>query len=244
MPAYFSYFNQRPYDFGDSIIKDVTNISKYTAMFSRIADDVSFYSYYTMQPGRRLDEISEELYGTPEFYWTIFLVNSRITNVWRDLPKSVNAIKDFLGQKYPGVAFPIRDDQEIAGKFVLGEDLVYDTSNTAVLTGVYPTQGYLTAQITEGSSFPINSEMTLVGSSSSDTVVVNNRIPAYEAPHHHVDSNGNRVLFSAGQATPVSIRQVEFDDNDVESQIKVIRPEFIYDVSSRFENEMSQRGRQ
>lgn len=238
MPTYFSYFNQREYNFGDSIVKDITNLPKYTAIFSKIADDVSFYSYYTMQPGRRLDEISEELYGTPEFYWTIFLVNSRIINVWKDLPKSVSATKQLLQKKYPGVAFPIRDDQSIAGKFEIGESLVFNTTNKATLTGVYPTRGYLTGEVADGSSFPINTEMTLTGEDSGDTVIVNNRIPASEAPAYHLDSDGNRVPFNAGQVTPVSLRQVEFDENDVESQIKVIRPEFIFDVSSRFENEM------
>lgn len=238
MPSYFSYFNQRRYNFGNSIVKDVKNLSKYTAIFSAIADDVSFYSYYTMQPGRRLDEISEELYGTPEFYWTMLLINPRIINAWRDLPKSVPASKKLLERKYPGVAFPIRDNQSIAGKFEVGESLVYDTVNKATLTGVYPTQGYLTGQITNGSSFPINTELTLIGEDSGDTVVVRNRIPVPEAPAYHLDSDGNRVPFNFGQVTPVSIRQVEFDKNEAESQIKVIRPEFIYEVSSRFENEM------
>jgi len=237
MPSYFSYFNQRRYNFGDSIVKDVTNLSKYTTIFSEIADDVSFYSYYTMQPGRRLDEISEELYGTPEFYWTIFLVNPRIVNVWKDLPRSASSIKNLLEKRYPGVAFPIRDDQSIAGKFEIGEPLVYDATNKATLTGVYPTRGYLTAEVMEG-SFPINTEMELTGENSGDTVVVKNRIPIPEAPADHLDSEGNSVPFNSGQVTPVSIRQVEFDQNDIESQIKVIRPEFIYEVSSRFENEM------
>ena len=240
MPSYFSYFNQRGYDFGDSIVKDVTNISKYTAIFSEIADNVSFYSYYTMQPGRRLDTISEELYGTPEFYWTIFLINSSIINVWKDLPLSNTSFKAYLSKKYPGVAFPIRDDQTLAGKFDISETVSFNSTNKATVTGIYPTAGYLTGTVTDG-AFPINTEMTLTGEDSGDTVVVNNRIPVPEAPHHHVDSDGNRVPFNSGAVTPVSIRQVEFEANEAEAQIKVIRPEFIYDVSARFENEMARR---
>jgi len=70
-----------------------------------------------------------------------------------------------------------------------------------------------------------------------------NHIPTYDAPARHVDTNGNFVSYDSGQATPITIRQDEEDRNDIISQIKVIRPEFIYDVSTRFEQEMRRRRR-
>jgi len=243
MAFYFSYFQKGRYDFGESIVKDVTRINTYTAIFSEIADDVSFFTFYTMQPGQRLDEISQELYSTPEFYWTIPLVNERIINTWNDLPKSYSDFISFLERKHTGRAFKIRDDQTPASKFTIGENLVLNPTEKAELIGKYPTQGYLQVVFADGASFPQNTEFTVVGETSGDSIIIVNHIPTYDAPVRHVDANGNFVSYDTAQATPITIREEEEDRNDINSQIKVIRPEFIFDVSTRFEQEMRRRRR-
>jgi len=243
MAFYFSYFQKGRYDFGESIVKDVTRINTYTAIFSEIADDVSFFTFYTMQPGQRLDEISQELYATPEFYWTIPLVNERIINTWNDLPKSYSDFISFLEKKHVGRAFKIKESESPAGKFTIGENLVFNSTEKAELIGKYPTQGYLQVVFAEDASFPQNTEFTVVGETSGDEITIVNHIPTYDAPVRHVDTDGNFVPYDSGQAIPITIRQEEEDRNDINSQIKVIRPEFIYDVSTRFEQEMRRRRR-
>jgi hypothetical protein len=196
-----------------------------------------------MKPGQRLDEISQELYATPEFYWTIPLVNERIVNTWDDLPKSYSDFISFLERKYIGRAFKIKESESLAGKFTIGENLVFNTTEKAELIGKYPTQGYLQVVFADGASFPQNTEFTIVGETSEDSIVVVNHIPTYDAPVRHVDTDGNLVPYDSGQAVPITIRQEEEDRNDIKSQIKVIRPEFIFDVSTRFEQEMRRRRR-
>jgi len=241
MAYYFSYFQNGSYDFGDDIVKNVTDITKYTAVFSEIADDISFYTFYTMQPGTRLDEISQELYDTPDFYWTIPLVNENIINTWNDLPKSYNDFIAYLEKKYVGRAFTLKDGETLAGKFQIGENLVFNSTESAELIAKYPTQGYMQVVFANGASFPQNTEFTVIGETTNDSIVVSNNIPVYNAPKRHVDTNGNSVLFDSGQTTIVTIRQDEEDRNDINSQIKVIRPEFIYDVATRFDQEMRRR---
>jgi hypothetical protein len=63
MAGYFSYFGVKDYTLTDDVQKKVVDISQYSTIFSRIADDVSFYSYYTMQDGERLDTISQKMYN-------------------------------------------------------------------------------------------------------------------------------------------------------------------------------------
>jgi len=243
MANYFSYFQNESYDFGESIVKDVKNITKYTAIFSEIADDFSFYTYYTMQSGQRLDEVSQELYDAPDFYWTIPLINSNLVNIWRDTTKSYADLISFLEKKYPGRAFLIQDSETIAGKFQIGENLVYDSTNRAEIIGKYPTRGYLVAVPSESSSFPQNQTITVTGETTGDTVTIVNHVPAYDAPSRHIDQNGDDVAFDSGQTTIVTIGQEETDNNDRIAQIRVIRPEFIYDVASRFGQEMRRRRR-
>lgn len=243
MSYYFSYFQKDQYDFGQSIVKDVTNFTKYTAIFSQIANDISFYTYYTAQGGERLDEISQTLYDTPDFYWTIPLVNDRIVNIWNDTSKSYADFIAYLEKKYVGRAFILKDDETLAGKFLIGENLVYNSTETAELVAKYPTQGYMQVVFSENASFPQNTEFTVVGETSGDSITVTNHIPTYNAPIRHVDLNGNFVPYDSGQVTPITIRQEEEDRNEINSQIRVIRPEFIYDVASRFEQEMRRRRR-
>lgn len=194
-----------------------------------------------MQPGQRLDEISQEIYDTPEFYWTIPLINDRLINTWNDLPKSYTDFVAFLERKYVGRAFTLKDGEELAGKFGIGENLVYQSTNKAEIVGLYPTQGYIQVVFEDGASFPQNTEFTLTGETSSNTIVATNHIPTYMAPARHIDTNGNDVPYDSGQTTIVSILQEESDRNEINSQLKVIRPEFIYDVVTRFEQEMRRR---
>jgi len=241
MAYYFSYFQKGSYDFGEEIVKNVTDITKYTAVFSEIADDIAFYTYYTMQPGSRLDEISQELYDTPDFYWTIPLVNENIVNTWNDLPKSYTDFIAYLEKKHVGRAFTLKDGETLTGTFEIGENLVFNSTNRAELLAKYPTQGYMQVMFDDDASFPQNTEFTVTGENSGDSIVVTNHIPTYNAPIRHIDTNGNYVPYDSGQTTVVTIRQDEEDRNDINSQIKVIRPEFIYDVATRFDQEMRRR---
>lgn len=241
MSYYFSYFQKDLYDFGDDVVKNVTDITKYTAIFSEVADDISFYTYYTMQPGTRLDEISQEIYDTPDFYWTIPLINNNIVNTWNDLPKSYSNFIAYLEKKYVGRAFTIKDSETLAGKFQIGENLVFNSTEKAELIAKYPTQGYMQVVFADDASFPQNAEFTLTGETTGDSIVVTNHIPAYNAPARHIDTNGNYVPYDAGQTTVVTIREDEEVRNEVNSQIKLIRPEFIYDVTTEFDQEMRRR---
>jgi hypothetical protein len=188
MAGYFSYFGVKDYTLTEDVEKRMVDLSQYSTIFTRIADDVSFYSYYTMQDGERLDTISQKLYGTPEYYWTIPLINHHITNVFRDLPKDYPTLIKYLEKRYIGSAFKLAAGQTIAGKFNLGEIVSFNTVNKARVIAKYPTNGYLQVQVTEG-SFPLNNSFTITGATTGHTVVIANVIPAYEAPAYHVDAN-------------------------------------------------------
>ena len=240
--GYFSYFGVKDYTLTDEMQKSVVDISQYSALFSKIADDLSFYSYYTMQDGERLDTISQKLYSTPQYYWTIPLINHHITNIYRDLPKSYPIFIKYLEKKYPGSAFKLAAGQSIAGKFKIGEIVSYNTTNTARIIGKFPTNGYLQVQVING-SFPTNSSFTIQGQTPANhTVTIASVTTAYNAPAYYLDVNGNQTrwdkVISGSTVMPVLIRDIETDGNLVLSQIKVIRPKYIYDVAKRFESQM------
>jgi len=239
--GYFQSFQKKDYVLDDTMTKSLTDISAYTSIFSKIADDISFYSYYTMQNGERLDTISTQLYGTPEFYWTIPLINPHIVNVYIDMPKDTPEFIEYLASKYQGSAFKLKPLQSMVDKFTIGETLVYNDVNKATLLGKYPTQGYLQVQLTEG-EFPENMDFTITGQTSNDSVIIANLIPAYDAPAYHTSSiTGMQCTWNITQSTETSIRELEQEKNDLVSQIKVIRPTYIYEVVKQFEREMKRK---
>jgi len=236
---YFNKFRKDDYIFSRNVIKSVTNISLYTAIFSRIADDISFYTFYNARPDQRLDSISYDLYGTTDYYWTIPILNTSIVNTWRDLPKSTNELTEFLSRKYPGTALLIRDDQELFGKFTISEEIQFNGTTLGTLIAKYPTRGYLQIDPIDASAVPTNTEFTATGSTSLDEVVVSGTAPAYKAPANHIDTDGNSVPFYNG--TPITIEEQERDRNDDRTRIKVIRNEHITSVAKQFEREMNRR---
>lgn len=242
MPVYFTQFPKSQYQFPSSIPKLVTNISVYTAIFSRIADDISFYTYYNARPDERLDNISQTLYNTPAYYWTIPLINPSIVNTWTDLPKSTPMMTKYVSQKYPGSALIVDESDDQVGKFTLDELGVYDSTQVVRIIGKYPTQGYIhvvpvpdlePSEVVESPTLGV-----LIGADSNDSVQVSAQIPAYLAPQYHEDQDGNRVLSTVSNAFEAIILDAENQRNEDTSRIKVIRREFIYEVSNRFEDEL------
>ena len=235
--SYFSKFRKGTFRVGDKVI-EVVNIAHYTQLLEKLADDVSFYSYYTVVNGDRPDIISQKLYGTPEYYWTILLLNKHIINTYEYLPKEYNIeLIRYLEGKYPGYALKLKSGQTLAGKFSIGETVTF-SAYSGIVTGKYPSLGYLTIDLTSEDSFPTNQEFTLTGQTSTDSVVIANSMQYYMAPHHYEDENGQWVLWTNPSSTVVSILEHETEINDERSQLKVIRPQQIYDVSNEFERQM------
>lgn len=239
MAFYFSYFRREDYLFSDNVVRRVANISQYSAIFARLADDATFYSYYTMQGNERLDQISQRLYNTPEYYWTIPLLNNRIINIWKDLSFEQNTLDVRLRNKHPGDALILDSGETVVGKFDLGESLVHETSGKkATLVNTFPTLGYIRVVDIEDGFPQENSTFEVVGEDSGDSVVITNRIPYHTAPQYFVDSDGNYVLSTDTSGIPVTIREIEIVQNDKLSQIQVVRPDQIRSVVSQFISEM------
>jgi len=235
--SYFSKFRKGSFRVGDKVIETV-NIAHYTQIFEKLADDISFYSYYTVVNGDRPDVISQKLYGTPDYYWTILLLNKHVVNTYENLPKEYNAeLIRYLEGKYPGYALKLAEGEILAGKFDMLETVSF-SDYAGIVSGKFPSLGYLTINLTSTESFPLNQEFTLTGETSGDTIQIANTMPYYMAPHHYEDEDSQWVLWTNPTSTVVSILEYETELNDERSQLKVIRPESIYSVVAEFERQM------
>lgn len=235
--SYFSFFKKTDYLFSNNIKKSVTDLTKYTSIIEKIADNVSFYNIYTINPSERLDNISQELYNTTEYYWTIPILNAEIVNIWKDLGKDVNDFENFIKAKYPGFALTPEVSTPIVGRFTPGEEALIGSIRVLIIKK-YATENYIQINfIDDEPSFSSLEGQSIVGEESKDSAIIESIVPMTDAPALFLDANNNKVIKSSN-AFPVTRRDQEREINDANLEIKVLRPEFITQVVREFEREM------
>jgi len=222
---YFTQFQKSSYPLSDTVSKNITNISHYTAIFSRLADDASFYTYYNARGDQRFDTISNELYGTTDYYWTIPILNADIINTWKNSTKSESALRKFLEKKYPGVALVFDTPEDIISEFGVGDIVKTPSDDLYEVVGVYPSNHYIHC-------------VSVSTADEFNEVTPTNIIPFYKAPAYYLDVNDNLVPAYQG-TNEITFEDVEREKNEDYSRIKVIRPQFIYEIAAQFEREMA-----
>jgi len=84
MSNYFKYFPKVDYRFGNNeAAVQFQDIGAYIEVVDRVKEFSIYYEAYNIQNGMRPDQVSLELYGTPNYYWTFYLLNESLrTNSW------------------------------------------------------------------------------------------------------------------------------------------------------------------
>ena len=102
---YFSPFNYILYpDFVDPtqylVLKDITTR---VVRKMNLVDDQSLYYPYTMKDGETPESICQSLYGSADYYWTIFIINT-IFDRFYDFPLSSDQFSSYIINKYGSIA--------------------------------------------------------------------------------------------------------------------------------------------
>lgn len=251
--AYFNNFASIDYDFdGTGINRTIKNLAQYSTIISKNIDNVAFYSYYNIQDGERPDNVSEKLYGTPNYYWTFFIVKNDLQNYWHDWPKASEALRLHVEQEFIGLAAIFDADIEGFGKFVKGGTVNGSLSNaTGIVKAIYPTQGYIQIEQDKNSvaNFRTAGEsITLTSANSTksediarvgNTIECSSIVKTAYAPSYHIDDGTlERTKRRTAGTTPVTHFEEESELNIIKSRIKVIKPEFIGEVVDAFEKSM------
>ena len=257
MSKYFQNFPTVPYDlYFNGQTYDVTDIFRIVKVKPQFKDDVTFYTYYDIQDGERPDVVSTRLYGSPNYYWTFFMVNDHLVNSYKDWPLSTTALQELIEHKYPGIV--LTTDEDISRKFsknTLFEGLI--SGARARLVEKDPTLGLIKISPISGNFRPNEIARDIV---SNEFVVIKNQINFKDAVHHYTSSRDsfdyevglnesiafrnavNHYKNAAGvyvnkndpNAIPVTNEEYEFFLNDAKSKIKVIRPTYIQTIADQF----------
>ena len=97
--AYFDYFPKGRYRFDKVNYKLVSDLFRRIKVKSKILDEASLYSTYSVPNGERPEDTAMKHFGDPELHWVILLTNN-ITNGYYDWPLDYQAFEEFIYQKY------------------------------------------------------------------------------------------------------------------------------------------------
>ena len=143
---FFSQFPKVGYDFNRTgTIQQMINIFKSVQPQGNLIDNATLYKNYNVKNGARPDIISQDLYGTPDYYWTFFVINEKLHDGLQAWPLSEQALYDFINTSYSGKALCFTPEvsretgvssaqgtkNSVAGILELGE-LIYGAKSGAV----------------------------------------------------------------------------------------------------------------
>ena len=99
-----SFFNNFPYTAydlnNDGLQRLIHNIFRFVDVNDINIDDITEHNYHIIADGDRPDNVSKSLYGSPDYYWTFFIVNDFLKDGMKAWPKSDKVFRDWVADEY------------------------------------------------------------------------------------------------------------------------------------------------
>jgi len=231
-----SFFHQFPkidYDFFNRGVNyQITDFFRHVNVDYAFLDDISAYAFYQVRNGERPDVVSMRLYGTPQYYWTFFVINDHLKSGIANWPLSQEAFEDYIRIEYNGYAINSRVQIIIDSA---GEKLYTNT-----LADEFPIGTRVSATYSDGINSSINSSGTIYARnpqlsqlvikdvtqdptvtepgplfvnngkivSENDEITIQSWLDYRNATHHFEDADGNTVynsyFFDSSESTPLA----------------------------------------
>ena len=121
--SYLAGLQKVLYEFDDRTTV-FNNLATFSDIMGTNINDVTSYELYDIIDGARPDQVSLELYNTPLYHWTLFLLNDHIRG--GNWPLSYLELSAYILKKYPNKSILVTAD--ISGSFIIGTSVVGQTS--------------------------------------------------------------------------------------------------------------------
>ena len=108
--AFFTQFPKTKYSVeSDGIQTNITDIYRYVDVIEKSSQNVLAYKIVDVFDGERPDNLSQRLYGTPDYYWTFFIANDNLKDgieAWPKADVEVAAYTDLIHKDTAAFRFP------------------------------------------------------------------------------------------------------------------------------------------
>ena len=109
--AFFKQFPKVEYDFNRTGVKqNMVDLFRSVRPLPSFLDNYSAYKFYEVKNGERPDIVSQRLYGTSQYYWTLFVVNDFLHDGMRSWPMSQEDLYTYIEKEYEGYVIETNPD--------------------------------------------------------------------------------------------------------------------------------------
>lgn len=234
--SYFLNFPNVLYLFGNETDPNIfKNISAYVDIIDQAKENASFYINYELKEGERADQLSQDLYGSTDYYWTFFALNDDLKKYgW---PIDPSKLKTFVQKKYPNTT--IVTNEYFYDKFLVGERLQgLNSEEIGTITDFISDLGQV---IIKGDvPFEEGELLQTIDRDSDDirTITAVNVIPEYLAPHHY-ELNGiwvdiDPTVGPGSEIIPITRLEYYTKLNQERRTIKIFRENAIRSIYSAY----------
>ena len=105
-----SYFASFPYVLYPNFVDEtgnanliLKNITTRIVRRESLIDDKSIFYKYFIREGEDIESISNKIYKTPLYYWTIMLINNKFDRFY-DFPLQYGEFEDYIADKYGSIS--------------------------------------------------------------------------------------------------------------------------------------------
>lgn len=143
---FFSQFPSVAYDFNRTgTVQQMVNIFRSVRPETvESLNNLTLYKDYKLKDGMRPDVLSQILYGTPDYYWTFFIINDHLHDGLQTWPMSEEVLRRYMETNYSGKALCFKPEvvrdadgipqgtkNSVSGILELGQ-LIYGVTSGAV----------------------------------------------------------------------------------------------------------------
>jgi len=259
--SFFRNFPKVEYDYlQNGVVNKITDIFRFVKPIDRFKDELSTYSYYQIMEGDRPDVVSYNLYGTPEYYWTFFIINEHLRNGIGTWPMSSQQFEKYMDEEYGGIVatcipqFSYDSDgllfstnDSVAGRFKIGETITgFLSGATGTIVSKDPTMQQLVITNVTG-VFQVNE--IIRGNLTLDYITTDRLYDRRLAPHHLLDKalslNGidtevhNARYIDGGtyEYATVLVTNYEYESslNEQRAKIRVVKKDKIFEFVDAYQ---------
>ena len=230
----FKNFPEIQYTLSTGKIVTIKDFFRKSTIEQDSVNSVISYTFYEIQDGERPDVVADRLYGDSDLHWTFFLVND-MDNYYQWY-KDQTTFENQLKEMYPEYWLISNRSTDIVSKdnkWLLGE-IIETSQQSGNVISVQPTFNRIGVA---GGTWNVNDVVT--GKVSGTSFTVSSVVSGPDGIDHYVNSEGLRRNTIDTGFTPVTYYTHDYEVNETNRKIKVIRPEYIRRVVSEFEKVMA-----
>lgn len=253
--SFFRNFPKTTFDFlGNGVNTRIIDIFRFVKTSEKFQDELAIYSYYEIEEGDRPDVVSHKLYGTPEYYWTFFLINNHLRTGIHQWPLSSYEFEKYMAEEYNGIVATCKPkyiydgdglltsiEDSLADRYIVGEQVVGFLSGA---TATIHSKNSTTQQMVLVNVNGTFQENEIIRGNTSQDYITTHRVYDWQLAPHHWEDNDGRIVHSAiyidGGSPEINLnlvtyREYEQNLNDQHAKIRVIRPNKIFEFADAYQ---------